>query len=281
MQVHDVMASTSSWPSLAEGEHKLLMQACHSYVEVVHCEYLLTPVRSLPNLACMQATQLFLLRAHRIRGVDLVATSETAQVDSRLHRLCGALSSSLELDNWKFDNRIKESISGSDASFAMLCQAAEALVSLVRTIPVCNCDIAFLRMTHSWQRPKCVQDFHKSDKHDPLHILNTFQGFTEAVIHFLKDTGSEPSVAPSPDVLVHVCEAPPSLGLTPLVPEVCKTVERAGMDSQVDVAIHTLVQIAPPALYYHLKVVEQLLWDPWGQSAEAQFAMLLMVSNPN
>lgn len=38
-----------------------------------------------------------------------------------------------------------------------------------------------------------LQDFHKSDKHDPLYILNTFQGFTQAVIHFLKDTGSEPS----------------------------------------------------------------------------------------
>lgn len=50
-----------------------------------------------------------------------------------------------------------------------------------------------------------------------------------------------------------------------------------GMDSQVDVAIHTLVQTAPPALYYHLKVAEQLIWDPWGQSSEAQFAMLLMV----
>lgn len=52
---------------------------------------------------------------------------------------------------------------------------------------------------------------------------------------------------------------------------------RSGMDSQIDVAIHTLVQTAPPALYYHLKVAEQLLWDPWGQSSEAQFAMLLMV----
>eukprot|EP00892_Ulva_mutabilis_P005543 jgi/Ulvmu1/3360/UM156_0017.1 len=187
-QVHDSMANTSSWPALAEGEQKLLMQA----------------------------TQLFLLRVHRIRGVELVASAETAQVDSRLHRLCGALSSSLELDNWKFDKRIKEAISGSDASFATLCQAAEALVSL---------------------------DFHKSDKHDPLYILNTFKGFTQAVIHFLKDTGSEPS-----------------------------------MDSQVDVAIHTLVQTAPPALYLHLKVVEQLLWEPWGQSAEAQFAMLLMSS---
>lgn len=51
----------------------------------------------------------------------------------------------------------------------------------------------------------------------------------------------------------------------------------AGMDSQVDVAIHTIVQTSPPALYYHLKVVEQLLWDPWGQAPEAEYAMLLMV----
>lgn len=84
----------------------------------------------------MQATQLFLLRAHRIRGIDVIASAETSQVDKRLRRLCGALSNSLDLDHWKFELRIKEAISGTDASFAMLCQSAEALVSLVRILAV-------------------------------------------------------------------------------------------------------------------------------------------------
>lgn len=139
----------------------------------------------------MQATQLFLLRAHRIRGIDVVASAETAQVDSRLTRLCGALSSSLELDHWKFEPRIKESISASDASFATLCQAAEALVSMVRgdTAQVAG-------MQHAVSSPdrKQVQDFRTTDKQDPVYILHTFQDFSKAVIQFLQDTNSEASV---------------------------------------------------------------------------------------
>lgn len=51
----------------------------------------------------------------------------------------------------------------------------------------------------------------------------------------------------------------------------------AAMDAQVDVAVHTLVQLAPPSLYYHVRVVELLLWEPWAAPSDAQFAMLLMV----
>ena len=49
------------------------------------------------------------------------------------------------------------------------------------------------------------------------------------------------------------------------------------MDAQIDVALHTLVQMAPQHLYYHLKVVEHLVWEPWVDAGPAQFAMLLMV----
>jgi hypothetical protein len=53
--------------------------------------------------------------------------------------------------------------------------------------------------------------------------------------------------------------------------------ECADMDSQIDVALHTLVQMAPEHLYYHIKVVEQLVWEPWLAENEAQFCLLLMV----
>ena len=49
------------------------------------------------------------------------------------------------------------------------------------------------------------------------------------------------------------------------------------MDSQIDVALHTLVQMAPEHLYYHVKVVELLVWEPWAAESEAQFVLLLMV----
>jgi hypothetical protein len=51
----------------------------------------------------------------------------------------------------------------------------------------------------------------------------------------------------------------------------------AGMDSQVDVSIHTLVQLAPGHLYFHIKAVELLVWEPWTSQSEAQFSLLLMV----
>lgn len=53
------------------------------------------------------------------------------------------------------------------------------------------------------------------------------------------------------------------------------------MDAQVDVAVHTLVQLAPASLYYHVRVVELLLWEPWAAPSDAQFAMLLMVRRPS
>ena len=49
------------------------------------------------------------------------------------------------------------------------------------------------------------------------------------------------------------------------------------MDSQVDVALHTLVQLAPERLYHHIKVVESLVWEPWISDNESQFCLLLMV----
>lgn len=51
----------------------------------------------------------------------------------------------------------------------------------------------------------------------------------------------------------------------------------AGMDSQVDVSIYTLVQLAPEHLYYHIKAVEILVWEPWTSQNEEQFSLLLMV----
>jgi hypothetical protein len=49
------------------------------------------------------------------------------------------------------------------------------------------------------------------------------------------------------------------------------------MDSQIDVALHTLVQMAPEHLYYHVKVAESLVWEAWASDNEAQFALMLMV----
>ena len=52
------------------------------------------------------------------------------------------------------------------------------------------------------------------------------------------------------------------------------------MDSQIDVALHTIVQMAPEHLYYHVKVVEHLVWEPWAAESEAQFAIMIMVRAP-
>lgn len=79
----------------------------------------------------MQAAQLFLLRACRNKGLAIVSLDDVETVDKRLRQLYKALSSSLELEHWKFDHAIKEAIAGSDQSFARLCQAAEGLASLV------------------------------------------------------------------------------------------------------------------------------------------------------
>ena len=80
----------------------------------------------------MQATQMFLLRTFSKKGLDLVASADVEAVDLRLATLCRALSSSLELQNWKFDPAIKRAIAGTDEAFARLCQAAEPLSSMVR-----------------------------------------------------------------------------------------------------------------------------------------------------
>lgn len=79
----------------------------------------------------MQASQLFLLRACRNKGLAIVSLDDVEIVDKRLRQLYKALSSSLELEHWKFEPVIKAAIAGSDQSFARLCQAAEGLASLV------------------------------------------------------------------------------------------------------------------------------------------------------
>lgn len=79
----------------------------------------------------MQASQLFLLRACRNKGLAIVSLDDVEIVDKRLRQIYKAMSSSLELEHWKFEPAIKEAIAGSDQSFARLCQAAEGLASLV------------------------------------------------------------------------------------------------------------------------------------------------------
>lgn len=55
------------------------------------------------------------------------------------------------------------------------------------------------------------------------------------------------------------------------------TAVRAAMDAQIDVALHTLIQTRPPNLYYNVRVMEALVWEPWTKSNDAQYTMLLMV----
>ena len=105
----------------------------------------LTPRQAAPDWVCtvVQASQRFLLRACTKRGIDLVASADIEAVDLRLTTLCRALSSSLELEHWKFDAAIKHAIAGTDEAFARLCQAAEPLSSMVRhsgcdALPPCS-----------------------------------------------------------------------------------------------------------------------------------------------
>lgn len=89
-------------------------------------------------------------------------------VDKRLRQLYKALSSSLELEHWKFEPVIKEAIAGSDQSFARLCQAAEGLASLVPLHHhVLKCELQLLApysavsavnkvlFAGQWQRGQC------------------------------------------------------------------------------------------------------------------------------
>lgn len=90
-----------------------------------------TPHTSAP-VAAAQASQRFLLRGLAKRGIDPVASADIEAVDLRLTTLCRALSSSLDLEHWKFDAAVKSAIAGTDEAFARLCQAAEPLSSMVR-----------------------------------------------------------------------------------------------------------------------------------------------------
>lgn len=86
----------------------------------------------MSDLRKVQATQMFLLRVYSKKGLDLVGSADIEAVDLRLATLCRALSASLDLQHWKFDDKIKAAISGVDEAFARLCQAAEPLAALVR-----------------------------------------------------------------------------------------------------------------------------------------------------
>jgi hypothetical protein len=74
---------------------------------------------------------MFFLRTFTKKGLQLVGSAEIEAVDLRLGTLCRALSSSLELEHWKFEASIKEAISNGDDSFAHLCAAAQPLADLV------------------------------------------------------------------------------------------------------------------------------------------------------
>lgn len=80
----------------------------------------------------LQVTQTFLLRTIRKRDLDLIGSPAVLQMDTRLQSLSRALATSLELQHWKFDDKVKAAIASSAASFAELCQAAEPLTVLVR-----------------------------------------------------------------------------------------------------------------------------------------------------
>jgi hypothetical protein len=66
-----------------------------------------------------------------------VSIHDVEVVDKRLRQLYKALSSSIELEHWKFEPAIKGAIAGSDQSFARLCQAAEGLAALVLLYLLC------------------------------------------------------------------------------------------------------------------------------------------------
>lgn len=74
---------------------------------------------------------MFLMRVYTKKGLDLVGSADVEAVDLRLATLCRALSTSLELQHWKFEDKIKTAITGVDEAFAKLCQAAEPLASMV------------------------------------------------------------------------------------------------------------------------------------------------------
>lgn len=77
---------------------------------------------------------MFLLRTIRKRGVEVVGGDEVVAVDARLQSLYHALGTSLELQQWKFEEPVKRAIAAGDDGFARLCQAAEPLTTLVRSL---------------------------------------------------------------------------------------------------------------------------------------------------
>jgi hypothetical protein len=97
------------------------------------CSFLLT------TDSTMQASQLFLLRSIRKREVEVVGGDDVRAVDARLQALYHALSCSLELRHWRFEEPIKRAIVTSDDGFARLCQAADPLASLVRRACSAKC----------------------------------------------------------------------------------------------------------------------------------------------
>lgn len=139
---------------------------------------------------------------------------------------------------------------------------------------------------------KDLQDFRRAPVQDPLDVLNVFRTFSKAIIAFLESKGREPSAH---HLLLHAFvsgRAHHCFALRLSSRHAATVLQEqyeqrnlwycvcAAMDSQIDVALHTLVQMAPEHLYYHVKVVEQLVWEPWAAESEAQFSLMLMVRSP-
>jgi hypothetical protein len=86
---------------------------------------------------------MFLMRVYTKKGLDLVGSADVEAVDLRLATLCRALGRSLELQHWKFEEKLKRAIVGVDQGFANLCQAAEPLAAMVRLLPPTLLNIFF------------------------------------------------------------------------------------------------------------------------------------------
>jgi hypothetical protein len=154
-QVHAELEKMASWPTWTASQQKLGMRVrgLHLFAQppwrlrrlmcdmfwTVRMRYNSLWTAGLTGLhtpdwhrVVLQATQMFLLRAFSKKGLDLMASADVEAVDLRLATLCRALGGSLELQHWKFEDAIKKAILGTDETFAVLCQAAEPLSSLVR-----------------------------------------------------------------------------------------------------------------------------------------------------
>jgi hypothetical protein len=128
----------------------------------------------------------------------------------------------------------------------------------------------------------CLQNFRSVEGVDPVQILDTFKAFSQAVVAFLQSRNAEAGAATQRACSDAAClTAVGPVRQAILIPAShCSNLGlnvSAGMDAQVDVALHTLLQTAPPDLYYHLQAVDKFLWKPWTEPHDAQFTIMLMV----